>query len=66
MFGPSLLTLSGRPIDWDLYNSRCPKCNPQSAQGLALPNMQNRFRRSTLELRGPKNGLKLSPRSSRG
>eukprot|EP00969_Alexandrium_andersonii_P333415 14735093-Alexandrium_andersonii.AAC.1 len=28
--------------------------------------MQNRSKRSNLELRGPKNGCKLGPRSSRG
>eukprot|EP00969_Alexandrium_andersonii_P057921 2551595-Alexandrium_andersonii.AAC.1 len=28
--------------------------------------MQNRFRRSNLELRGPRSGLKNGPRSSRG
>eukprot|EP00969_Alexandrium_andersonii_P373856 15484956-Alexandrium_andersonii.AAC.1 len=28
--------------------------------------MQNRFRRSKLELRGPRNGLEMGPRSSRG
>eukprot|EP00969_Alexandrium_andersonii_P247996 10958783-Alexandrium_andersonii.AAC.1 len=28
--------------------------------------MQNRFRRSNLELRGPRSGLKICPRSSRG
>eukprot|EP00969_Alexandrium_andersonii_P290392 12835465-Alexandrium_andersonii.AAC.1 len=27
---------------------------------------QNRFRRSNLELREPRNGLKIGPRSSRG
>eukprot|EP00969_Alexandrium_andersonii_P191080 8440633-Alexandrium_andersonii.AAC.1 len=31
----------------------------------ALQNMQHRFRHSELELRGPRNGLKISPRSSR-
>eukprot|EP00975_Prorocentrum_lima_P060209 12627576-Prorocentrum_lima.AAC.1 len=36
--------------------------NPQSA----MRNMQHRFRRSNLELRGPKRGLKISPRSFRG
>eukprot|EP00969_Alexandrium_andersonii_P143862 6361649-Alexandrium_andersonii.AAC.1 len=29
-------------------------------------NIQNRFKRSNLELRGPKNGLKIGIRSSRG
>eukprot|EP00969_Alexandrium_andersonii_P069958 3087975-Alexandrium_andersonii.AAC.1 len=28
--------------------------------------MQNRFRRSELELRGPRSGLKICPRSARG
>eukprot|EP00969_Alexandrium_andersonii_P258484 11428708-Alexandrium_andersonii.AAC.1 len=28
--------------------------------------MQNRFKRSNLELRGPRNGLKSGPRGSRG
>eukprot|EP00969_Alexandrium_andersonii_P088209 3889981-Alexandrium_andersonii.AAC.1 len=36
--------------------------NPQSA----LRKMQHRFRRSELELRGPRKGLKIGPRSSRG
>eukprot|EP00969_Alexandrium_andersonii_P241681 10672875-Alexandrium_andersonii.AAC.1 len=38
------------------------RLNPQSA----MRNMQNRFTRSNLELRGPKSGLKIGPRSSRG
>eukprot|EP00969_Alexandrium_andersonii_P242926 10731568-Alexandrium_andersonii.AAC.1 len=37
---------------------------PQSA--IRSSEMQNRFRRSCLELRGPRSGLKLGPRSSRG
>eukprot|EP00969_Alexandrium_andersonii_P107063 4722422-Alexandrium_andersonii.AAC.1 len=32
----------------------------------AMRKMQNRIRRSNLELRGPRNGLKMGPRSSRG
>eukprot|EP00969_Alexandrium_andersonii_P092074 4064512-Alexandrium_andersonii.AAC.1 len=31
-----------------------------------LPNMQNCCKRSELELRGPRIGLKIGPRSSRG
>eukprot|EP00969_Alexandrium_andersonii_P070151 3095735-Alexandrium_andersonii.AAC.1 len=60
-----------------LYTARRPKCNPQSAQRpvgarirpnppSAVRNMQNRFRRSSLELRGPKSGLKIDPQSSGG
>eukprot|EP00969_Alexandrium_andersonii_P098983 4367111-Alexandrium_andersonii.AAC.1 len=30
------------------------------------PKSQNRFMRSDLELRGPRSGLKIGPRSSRG
>eukprot|EP00969_Alexandrium_andersonii_P154715 6839768-Alexandrium_andersonii.AAC.1 len=37
------------------------RLNPQSAK----PKMQNRFRRSNLELCGPRNGLNMGPRSSR-
>eukprot|EP00969_Alexandrium_andersonii_P131829 5829939-Alexandrium_andersonii.AAC.1 len=33
---------------------------------LETPNMQNCSRRSKLELRGPRSGLKPDPRSSRG
>eukprot|EP00969_Alexandrium_andersonii_P250751 11082547-Alexandrium_andersonii.AAC.1 len=36
--------------------------NPQSA----MRKQQNRFRRSNLEVRGPRNGLKIGPPSSRG
>eukprot|EP00969_Alexandrium_andersonii_P095425 4215975-Alexandrium_andersonii.AAC.1 len=38
------------------------RLNPQSARR----KMQNRFGRSNLELRGPKSGLKMGSRSSRG
>eukprot|EP00969_Alexandrium_andersonii_P272335 12035710-Alexandrium_andersonii.AAC.1 len=38
------------------------RLNPQSA----LWKMQHRFRRSNLELRGPKSGLRLGPRSCQG
>eukprot|EP00969_Alexandrium_andersonii_P141874 6272601-Alexandrium_andersonii.AAC.1 len=36
------------------------RLNPQSA----MRKTQNHFRRSNLELRGPRNGLEISPRSS--
>eukprot|EP00969_Alexandrium_andersonii_P144709 6399176-Alexandrium_andersonii.AAC.1 len=36
--------------------------NPQSA----MRNTQNRFTLSSPELRGPKSGLEMGPRSSRG
>eukprot|EP00969_Alexandrium_andersonii_P228824 10106354-Alexandrium_andersonii.AAC.1 len=36
--------------------------NPQSA----VPNMQHRFRRSNLELRGPKSASKLVPEAPEG
>eukprot|EP00969_Alexandrium_andersonii_P127178 5621067-Alexandrium_andersonii.AAC.1 len=39
---------------------RCARLNSKSA----MRNMQNRFGRSELELRRPKNGLKNGPRSS--
>eukprot|EP00969_Alexandrium_andersonii_P054869 2418032-Alexandrium_andersonii.AAC.1 len=58
--------------------ARCPKCNPQSAihsrsvraaihlnPQSAMRNVQNRFKRSKLELRGPSSRLKTGPRSSR-
>eukprot|EP00969_Alexandrium_andersonii_P216184 9548652-Alexandrium_andersonii.AAC.1 len=35
--------------------------DPQSA----MRRMQNRFKRANLELRGPKSGLEIGPRSSR-
>eukprot|EP00969_Alexandrium_andersonii_P310877 13736873-Alexandrium_andersonii.AAC.1 len=38
------------------------RLNPQSA----MRKLQTRFRRSNLELRGPKNALKVAPRNSRG
>eukprot|EP00969_Alexandrium_andersonii_P174463 7713710-Alexandrium_andersonii.AAC.1 len=38
------------------------RLNPQSA----MRKMKNRFRRSELELRGPRNDLRIGPRSSRG
>eukprot|EP00969_Alexandrium_andersonii_P157206 6948717-Alexandrium_andersonii.AAC.1 len=38
------------------------RLNPQSA----MRKMQNPFTCSNLELRGPRNGLKFGPRSSRG
>eukprot|EP00969_Alexandrium_andersonii_P093817 4144793-Alexandrium_andersonii.AAC.1 len=38
------------------------RLNPQSA----VRNVQNRFRRSELEPRAPRNDLKIDPRSSRG
>eukprot|EP00969_Alexandrium_andersonii_P326783 14439792-Alexandrium_andersonii.AAC.1 len=37
------------------------RLDPQSA----LPKVQHRFRRSKLELPGPKDGLKIGPRSPR-
>eukprot|EP00969_Alexandrium_andersonii_P210758 9308875-Alexandrium_andersonii.AAC.1 len=39
--------------------------NPPHPQS-AMPNMQHRFRRSNLELRGPRNGLQIGPRSPPG
>eukprot|EP00969_Alexandrium_andersonii_P009948 434398-Alexandrium_andersonii.AAC.1 len=42
--------------------SAATRLNPQSA----LRNMQNRFKRSNLELCGPKKDLKICPRSYRG
>eukprot|EP00969_Alexandrium_andersonii_P167510 7405012-Alexandrium_andersonii.AAC.1 len=42
--------------------SAATRVNPQST----LPKTQNRFKRSNLELRRPKNGLNIGPRSSRG
>eukprot|EP00969_Alexandrium_andersonii_P153990 6808182-Alexandrium_andersonii.AAC.1 len=38
------------------------RLNPQSA----VRDMNDRFRRSNMELRGPRNGLEIGPRSSRG
>eukprot|EP00969_Alexandrium_andersonii_P206079 9105514-Alexandrium_andersonii.AAC.1 len=38
------------------------RLNPQSAKR----KLQNRFRRSNLELRGPRNDQNIDPRSSRG
>eukprot|EP00969_Alexandrium_andersonii_P006666 289692-Alexandrium_andersonii.AAC.1 len=39
-------------------------CNRPNLQS-ALPNMKHRFRRSNLDLRRPRNGLKVGLRSSR-
>eukprot|EP00969_Alexandrium_andersonii_P261978 11582098-Alexandrium_andersonii.AAC.1 len=38
------------------------RLNPQST----VQNMHNRIMRSDLELRGPRKGLRIGPRSSRG
>eukprot|EP00969_Alexandrium_andersonii_P132479 5857558-Alexandrium_andersonii.AAC.1 len=45
-----------------LKTRRC--CNPPHP-AIGLANMQNCSRRSELELRGPRNGFKTNPRSSR-
>eukprot|EP00969_Alexandrium_andersonii_P181722 8030592-Alexandrium_andersonii.AAC.1 len=48
-------TIRSRPV------SAAIRLNPQSV----LTNMHNRFRRSDLELRGPRSVLEVGPRSSR-
>eukprot|EP00969_Alexandrium_andersonii_P220465 9737953-Alexandrium_andersonii.AAC.1 len=42
--------------------SAATRLYPQSA----IHRRQHRFRRSSLDLRGPRNGLEMGPRSSRG
>eukprot|EP00969_Alexandrium_andersonii_P213030 9407538-Alexandrium_andersonii.AAC.1 len=42
----------------------CQRCNPPQSES-AMRKLHNQFKPSELELRGPRNGLKIGPRSSR-
>eukprot|EP00969_Alexandrium_andersonii_P236708 10449856-Alexandrium_andersonii.AAC.1 len=62
---PSLLmTCATVPKVQSVIRSRPISTVTRPSPHSALPKMQHRFRHSELELRGPRKGLKIGPRSS--